>query len=63
MFLAAVGELMTEVAGEVADGIIIHGFTTERYVKEVTMPAIERGLSKAGPRPRRHPGFRVRCSS
>jgi probable F420-dependent oxidoreductase len=48
VFLAAVGELMTEVAGEVADGIIIHGFTTERYVKEVTMPAIERGLAKAG---------------
>jgi probable F420-dependent oxidoreductase len=48
VFLAAVGEKMTEVAGEVADGIIIHGFTTERYVKEVTLPAIERGLAKAG---------------
>lgn len=48
VFLAAVGELMTEVAGEVADGILIHGFTTERYVKEVTMPAIERGLAKSG---------------
>ncbi len=48
VFLAAVGEKMTEVAGEVADGIIIHGFTTERYVKEVTMPAIERGLACAG---------------
>jgi probable F420-dependent oxidoreductase len=48
VFLAAVGEKMTEVAGEVADGIIIHGFTTERYVKEVTLPAIERGLARAG---------------
>ena len=48
VFLAAVGELMTEVGGEVADGVIIHGFTTERYVKEVTVPAIERGLAKAG---------------
>lgn len=48
VFLAAVGERMTEVAGEVADGIIIHGFTTERYVKEVTLPAVERGLAKAG---------------
>jgi probable F420-dependent oxidoreductase len=48
VFLAAVGEKMTEVAGEVADGIIIHGFTTERYVKEVTMPAVERGLKAAG---------------
>ena len=48
VFLAAVGELMTEVAGEVADGIICHGFTTERYLTEVTVPAIERGLAKAG---------------
>jgi len=48
VFLAAVGERMTEVAGEVADGILIHGFTTERYVKEVTLPAVERGLAKAG---------------
>jgi probable F420-dependent oxidoreductase len=48
VFLAAVGEKMTEVAGEVADGVIIHGFTTERYVKEVTIPAIDRGLKAAG---------------
>jgi probable F420-dependent oxidoreductase len=46
--LAAVGELMTEVAGEVADGIILHAFTTERYVREVTIPALERGFAKAG---------------
>ncbi|MGQ0823605.1 MAG: LLM class F420-dependent oxidoreductase [Actinomycetota bacterium] len=48
VFLAAVGARMTEVAGEVADGILIHGFTTERYVKEVTVPAIERGLATSG---------------
>ena len=48
IFLAAVGELMAEVAGEVADGILIHGFTTERYLREVTMPSVERGLAKAG---------------
>ena len=46
--LAAVGERMTEAAGEVADGIILHGFTTERYVREVTMPALERGFAKSG---------------
>jgi probable F420-dependent oxidoreductase len=48
VFLAAVGERMTEVAGEVADGIILHGFTTERYVREVTLPALERGWQRAG---------------
>ncbi|MHB8593252.1 MAG: LLM class F420-dependent oxidoreductase [Acidimicrobiales bacterium] len=47
VFLAAVGEKMTEVAGEVADGLLAHGFTTERYMREVTMPALERGLATA----------------
>jgi probable F420-dependent oxidoreductase len=46
--LAGVGELMTEVAGEVCDGFICHGFTTERYLREVTLPALERGRAKAG---------------
>jgi probable F420-dependent oxidoreductase len=48
VYLAAVGELMSEVAGEVCDGIFVHGFTTERYLKEVTLPAVERGLAKGG---------------
>lgn len=48
VYLAAVGERMTEVAGEVADGLFAHGFTTERYLKEVTVPAIERGLAASG---------------
>jgi probable F420-dependent oxidoreductase len=39
---------MTEVAGEVCDGLLAHGFTTEAYLREVTLPALERGLSKAG---------------
>jgi probable F420-dependent oxidoreductase len=48
VFLAGVGELMTEVAGEVCDGFICHAFTTERYLREVTVPALERGLAKSG---------------
>lgn len=48
VFLAAVGPLMTQVAGEVADGIIIHAFTTEEYMRTVTMPAIEKGLEIGG---------------
>ncbi len=46
--LAAVGPKMTEVAGEVSDGLIVHGFTTERYLREVTLPALERGLATGG---------------
>ena len=48
IFLAGVGELMTEVAGEVCDGFICHGFTTEKYLREVTLPALVRGRAKAG---------------
>jgi probable F420-dependent oxidoreductase len=48
IFLAAVGELMTEVAGEVADGLLVHPFTTERYLREVTLPSLDRGLDKIG---------------
>ncbi len=48
IFLAGVGELMTEVAGEVCDGFLCHGFTTEQYLREVTLPALERGAQKAG---------------
>lgn len=48
IFLAGVGHLMTEVAGETCDGFLCHGFTTERYLREVTIPALERGRAKAG---------------
>jgi probable F420-dependent oxidoreductase len=46
--VAGVNPRMTEIAGEVADGFVAHGFTTERYLREVTVPAIERGLAKSG---------------
>ncbi|HLI73087.1 MAG TPA: LLM class F420-dependent oxidoreductase [Acidimicrobiales bacterium] len=48
VFVAAVGERMTEVAGEVADGLLAHGFTTERYMRERSIPALERGLARGG---------------
>ena len=56
IFLAGVGPAMTEVAGEVADGFICHPFTTERYLREVTLPALRRGRAKAGKQPT---GFEV----
>lgn len=48
IFLAGVGTGMTETAGEVADGFICHGFTTERYLREVTIPALAAGRERAG---------------
>ena len=48
ILLAGVGEHMTEVAGEVADGFFVHAFSTERYLREVSLPALEQGAAKAG---------------
>ena len=42
VLLAGVGDQMTAVAGEVADGFLCHGFTTERYLRQVTLPALLR---------------------
>jgi probable F420-dependent oxidoreductase len=46
--VAAVGPLMTRTAAEVADGMICHAFTTERYFREVTLPMIEKTLEGRG---------------
>lgn len=46
--LAAVGDRMTEVAGEVGDGLLVHPFTTPRYLAEVSLPALDRGAARAG---------------
>ncbi|MDH3644037.1 MAG: TIGR03617 family F420-dependent LLM class oxidoreductase [Gammaproteobacteria bacterium] len=58
--LAAVGPRMTEVAGEVADGMIVHPFSTIPFIESVTLPAIERGLAAAG---RQREDFEISYSS
>lgn len=56
--MGGVGPQMTEVAGEVADGFIAHGFTSPQYMRAVTLPAIERGLVKSV---RRRADFEIVC--
>ena len=48
VWLGGVGPMMTEVAGEVADGFMVHPFCTERSLLEVTLPALERGRARPG---------------
>ncbi|MBW8755578.1 MAG: TIGR03617 family F420-dependent LLM class oxidoreductase [Sphingomonadales bacterium] len=48
VYLAAVGPKMAELAGEVADGLFVHAFATPDYVRDVLLPAIERGLARSG---------------
>lgn len=46
--LSATGPLMTKVAAQVADGMIMHPFSSEAYMRRVTLPAIEDGLRERG---------------
>ena len=39
---------MTKVAAEVADGMIMHPFSSAKYIREVTLPAIAAGLERSG---------------
>ncbi len=48
IYLAAVGPAMAEMAGEVADGVCVHAFATPAYVRNVLLPAVERGLARSG---------------
>lgn len=48
VFLAGVGSAMVEGVGEVADGYFAHAFTTERYFRQDTLPALLRGRATAG---------------
>ncbi len=57
--IAALGELMSEVAGEVGDGILPHSVATRSYLEQVTLPAVRRGRLKAG---RQLDGFAVNLS-
>ena len=58
VFLAAVGETMTEMCGEVADGHLGHPMASKRYLEEVTLPALLRGMQRS----RRDRGvFEVSC--
>jgi len=60
VYLAAVGPLMTRVAGEVADGLLAHPFLTERYLREVIVPELRTGAERAG---RTLDGFEIGLSA
>lgn len=46
--IAAVNEHNARVAGEVCDGIKLHGFNTMSYTKAVLLPQVMKGLEKSG---------------
>ncbi|MCC6849875.1 MAG: TIGR03617 family F420-dependent LLM class oxidoreductase [Deltaproteobacteria bacterium] len=50
IYLGGVGPRMIEAAGEVADGFIAHPFATRRSLVAHVLPALGRGLARAGRR-------------
>lgn len=48
VLLGALGPRMTEVAGEVADGLIVHPFNSMPFLTGHALPAVARGLEKSG---------------
>ena len=46
--LAAVGPYSLRLAGEVADGVRLHGFCTRKYLEDAVLPRIAEGLAKSG---------------
>ena len=48
IWLGALGPKMTQMAAEVADGLLVMPFSTERYFTEHTLPNVRIGLERAG---------------
>ncbi len=48
IYLAGVGPAMTEVAGEVGDGFIVHPLNSVESLAQLTLPALAKGRDKAG---------------
>lgn len=46
VYLGALGPKMTELAGEVADGWIVHPFNNPAFLHNVGLPALKAGLAK-----------------
>ena len=48
IYLAGVGAGMTRLAGEVADGLIVHPLHSRAYLADVVLPAVAAGARSAG---------------
>lgn len=46
--LAAVGEVMLSVAGEVAEGVRLHDFCSAKYIENFAIPNVQKGFEKSG---------------
>ena len=48
IWVGALGPRMTQMAAEFADGVLIHPFNSELFLRTVTLPRVEAGLAASG---------------
>lgn len=58
IFIAGVGPRMTEVAGEMGDGMLIHPLNTAEFIAEQTLPALQKGFDSAS---KKREDFEISC--
>src|SRR5690606_26059735 len=51
VWVGAVGPRLTRAVAEVADGLLVHPFHSERFLHERTLPGVEEGLARRGRSP------------
>ncbi|MBF6561324.1 MAG: TIGR03617 family F420-dependent LLM class oxidoreductase [Candidatus Binataceae bacterium] len=59
VLIAAVQERMLQVAGEVCDGVRLHGIVTRRYLDEIAFPNLRKGFGKSGRQPAEWKNFEI----
>lgn len=48
IFISGLNPLISQLAGELCEGFYIHGFHSQKYIRETVLPNIHKGLNKAG---------------
>lgn len=48
IYVAGVGPLMTQAAAESSDGFLVHPFHTTKFLENITLPSIKKGIDKSG---------------
>jgi probable F420-dependent oxidoreductase len=48
IMISAVGPAMARLAGEICDGVRMHGFCTAKYIQDVIWPELQKGAARAG---------------
>jgi probable F420-dependent oxidoreductase len=59
VLIAAVQERMLQVAGEVCDGVRLHGIVTRKYLDQIAFPHLKKGFDKGGRPASEWPNFQI----